>query len=232
MSDVYIHPTAFVSPLVDIGNNTVIGPNAVILGPCEIGSNCWIGPNAVIGTTAEDINSMIMPEKHNIENKNFWDVIQGEGIFIGSNTIVREHTTIHQGTIKNTYIGNNVFIMNKSHIGHDAYIDNNVRLSPSSMIGGHCFIFEKANIGMAAVVHQKLKIGAGAMIGMNSTVTKNINPYQMWYGTPAKNSGLNLKLLLDENISTCDINELENYYQGNRKIPNFIVKYIKQMEEN
>ena len=209
MKNISVHPSAFVASSVEVGYGTIIGPNAVILGPCKIGKKCWIGPNVVIGTTAEHIDNMFKPKF----NDDIWEMDQGYGVVIGDNTIIREHSTVHQGTIRETYIGSNCFIMNKSHIGHDAYLADQSRLAPSVMIGGHCYIGQKANIGMAAVVHQKIKIGIGAMIGMNSTVVKNIMPYQLWKGTPARNSGLNTKLLEDLKFSKKDIESLHKYYE-------------------
>jgi UDP-N-acetylglucosamine acyltransferase len=214
MNNVSIHPTSVISKSVEIGYGSIIGPNAVILGPCKIGRKCWVGPNTVIGTTSEHIDDMFKPKF----SDDIWEIDQGYGIVIGDNTIIREHTTVHQGTIRETYIGSNCFIMNKSHIGHDAYLADQCRLAPSAMIGGHCYIGEKANVGMAAVIHQKIKIGIGSMIGMNSTVVKNIMPYQLVKGTPAKSSGLNNKLLNELKFSNKDILDLQKYYENQSTI--------------
>lgn len=238
-----VHRTAFVASGVRIGRGTVVGPNSVILGPCVIGENCWIGPNVTIGTTAQDLDNMIVRripnyyfdedlDDNGFLEKYLWDSPQGKGVVIGNNTIIRENSAIQQGTIKETYIGNNVFLMHKSHIGHDVFVGDSVSMAPSTNIAGHCSIFELANLGMATVVHQRAKIGAGCMIGMNSTVTKDTNPFEIWYGSPARNHGLNTRLLSKMLFTDQDIKDLQYFYKKNKKMPSFVVEYIEQMKDS
>lgn len=40
--------TAYISPDVEIGKDTIILPNTTILGKCTIGEESWIGPNATL----------------------------------------------------------------------------------------------------------------------------------------------------------------------------------------
>jgi UDP-N-acetylglucosamine acyltransferase len=105
-------------------------------------------------------------------------------------------------------------------------------MAPSANIGGHCSIFESANLGMAAVVHQRVKIGAGCMVGMNSTVTKDAKPFQLWYGSPARNHGLNTRLLRKMLFTDKDIRDLQYFYKKNKKMPSFVVEYINQMKDS
>jgi UDP-N-acetylglucosamine acyltransferase len=105
-------------------------------------------------------------------------------------------------------------------------------MAPSTNIAGHCFIFELANLGMATVVHQRAKIGAGCMIGMNSTVTKDTKPFELWYGSPARNHGLNTRLLSKMLFSDQDIKDLQYFYKKNKKMPSFVVEYIEQMKDS
>ena len=228
MNRVGVHETAFIASDVKIGLGTVVGPNSVILGPCTIGKNCWIGPNVVIGTPAEDFSTL---DQFNNSDPNIWNLKQGFGIFIGDNVIIREHVAIHQGVARKTTINDNVFLMHGSHVGHDVYIDKNVTISPLTAIGGYCKIFENANLGMSSVIHQKLNMGAYSMIGMNSTVTKNINPFELYYGSPAKKHGLNIRLMKKMNYSDSQIENLISYYEENKNIPDFVVKYINQMKD-
>jgi UDP-N-acetylglucosamine acyltransferase len=239
---VHIHKTAFVSDDVEIGLGTIVGPNTVILGPCKIGENCWIGPNVVIGTPAQDNSNMVrkrIPSYYFVEdlkgngylNEYLWNSPQGEGVIIGDNTIVREHSAIQQGTVRETYVGSNVFLMHKTHIGHDVYVGDYVNMAPSVVIAGHCSIFDRANLGMAVVVHQRKKIGSGAMVGMNSTVTKDIRPYELCYGSPAKVHGLNTRLMKNLNITDNEIKILSKFYKKGKNIPDFVVDYIDEMKE-
>ena len=43
--------TAYISPDVEIGKDTIIRPNTTIVGKCKIGENNLIGPNVYIRNT-------------------------------------------------------------------------------------------------------------------------------------------------------------------------------------
>ena len=202
-STVAIHRTAYVAPGVTIGARSVVGPGAVILGPCEIGADCWIGPGAVIGTTAEHVEAMVVQlvpdgidaDDHEAVEAALWNAPQGGGVVIGDGTIVREQSAIHQGTVRPTRIGARAFIMNKTYVAHDCTLGDDVRLGPGAALAGNVWVGRAANIGMAATVHQHRRIGAGAMIGMNATVTRDIAPFVLAYGTPARAERVNRVLL-------------------------------------
>lgn len=51
---------------------------------------------------------------------------------------------------------------------------------------GHTFISDGVWIGMRAMIMPGVKIGEGAIIAANSVVTKDVEPYSMVAGTPAK----------------------------------------------
>lgn len=109
-------------------------------------------------------------------------------VIIGSNNKINEFVTIHAALEPEeaTFIGSDCYIMTKSHIGHDAMIEDGVTLSSLSIVGGHSVVMRGANIGLAAAIHQKRVVGHYAMIGMNSTVVKSIPPMVIAMGSPAK----------------------------------------------
>jgi len=235
--DYFVHPSASVYGDVMIGAGTIVGPNAVILGPVNIGSNCWIGPNAIIGTPAEDVEMMVKAELPRYPNyfaeigqinEMLWNIDHGEGVVIGHNTVIREQVTIHQGTVHSTIIGDNCFVMNKSHVGHDCVIGNNVRISPSAMIGGHCWIDRYSNIGMAATIHQNIRIGFGAMIGMNAAVVKGVLPYSTVVGVPAKFSGMNWVMAKKLEVSEDSMRMLEKSYNSEAHPPSEFVSMLAE----
>ena len=162
------------------GGNTV-GPYAVILGPCQIGDGNWIGPHVAIGTPGE-----IRGGPHPAA----WEGDDGTGrTVIGDRNIIREFTTVQQGHVGATRIGDDCYIMTKSHVPHDGVLRDRVTISCSVMIGGHSVIGSDANVGLGSVIHQHLAIGQGAMVGMGSVVTKNVLPYAMCFGNPARVRG-------------------------------------------
>lgn len=178
-----VHPSAFVGEGVELGERVTIGPNAVVLGPARIGDDVWIGPGCVIGTPPE-----ISSEPHN----RAWD---GElahiGVEIGPRTVIRELSTIHQGSYRPTRIGADCWLLNRVYVAHDCQVGDAVTLSAGTSLGGHIQVGDRVNVGMNAVVHQRRIIGPGAMVGMGSAVTRDVPPFAKAYGSPAKLHGVN-----------------------------------------
>ncbi|MCD9623373.1 hypothetical protein [Rhabdothermincola salaria] len=213
-----IHRTAIVAPEVEIGEGTVIGPYAVVVAPCRIGDDCWIGPHAVVGTTAEHVGEMVVQtvasEGPAPTDEEMWFGRHGRGVQIGSRTILRERCTVHSGTAGPTVIGDDVFMMNTSHVAHDGVLGDRVRMASYSTLGGHVTIGDDANIGLAAAVHQWRVVGAGAMVGMQAAVVKDVAPYQLVKGVPAAPGGVNAVWLERAGYSAADIAGLTRFYEG------------------
>lgn len=217
-SRIAVHHTAIVAPDVEIGPGTIIGPYAVIVGPCQIGAKCWIGPHVVIGLTGEHTDEMIvqeLPEEGDLPSEEeLWFGRHGEGVAIGDRTIIRELSTIQSGTVGPTVIGSDVFMMNKCHAGHDVRTGDRVRLAPYATLGGHARIQDDANIGMAASIHQRRVIGRAAMVGMHATVVKDVRPFELVKGNPARGGALNRVWLEREGYDPADIDGLASHYAG------------------
>jgi UDP-N-acetylglucosamine acyltransferase len=178
-----VHPTAVIGPGVTLGVGNVVAPYAVILGPCRIGDRNWIGPHVTIGTPAQ-----IRDHDH---PAGWVHEPDGSGVVIGDDNVIREYVTVHQPAEDVTRIGARCYLMSYAHVPHDATIGDGVTLSNSAQIGGHTVIGDNANIGLSAVVHQRLAIGGGAMIGMGAVVTKDVPPFAVVYGNPARVAGTN-----------------------------------------
>jgi UDP-N-acetylglucosamine acyltransferase len=241
-ANVAIHQTAFVAPEVEIGDGTIIGPFAVLLAPCSIGRDCWIGPHAVIGTTAEHLDAMTVPPvppgasrtldeaAGRLIDERMWFGPHGAGVIIGDRSTIREQSTVHQGTEGPTTLGDDVFVMNKSHIGHDSTLGDRVRLSPGAMVPGHVWIGDDANIGMAAAIHQHRAVGAGAMVGMHATVVKDVEPFRLVKGTPARPAGVNAVGMTRRDFTKTEIAALINYYEHGGELPSVFDPAFRQWD--
>ncbi|WP_407341754.1 UDP-N-acetylglucosamine acyltransferase [Pengzhenrongella phosphoraccumulans] len=178
-----IHPTAVIGNGVVLGTGNVIGPHAVLYGPLEIGDDNWIGPGVTIGTP---------PEVRGVEHAAQWKAeVAGVGVRIGHRNVIREQTLIHQGWKKPTVVGNDCFIMNKVYVAHDTVLADGVTLASTVTMGGHVLVGTGANIGLGTVVHQRRIVGPGAMVGMGSVVTRDVPPFALVYGNPARLRGTN-----------------------------------------
>lgn len=209
-----IHKTAIIDKSVKIGKNTKIGPYSVIRGNVIIGDNTYIASHVSIGEVAEHSS-----EKYELINN--YDISQKK-IFIGSNVVIREFTTINQPIKNLTVVSNNCYIMARSHISHDNYLEEGVILATNSCLGGWTRVMKNANIGLGSITHQFTTIGAYAMIAANSTVVKDIPPFCKFIPNkyPKSNAEFavrkfNLPQIGTEEYNTL-LNELNNEWENVR----------------
>ncbi len=161
-------------------DSSYIDPTALIYPGVTLGKNIYIGAYSVIGSP---------PEHRDYWNKNYKSVIIKDGARITN------HVTVDAGTINDTVIGRNCILLAKSHVGHDAIIEDNVTISVGAIVGGHTVVKEYANIALNATIHQNTLINSGCMVGMGAVVTKKLvtEPFKTYVGNPAHLLGENSK---------------------------------------
>jgi len=192
-----VHSTAIVEDGATIGQDVSIGPychvssNAVIktgaqldsfvrvMDGVTIGARCKIGASVVLGGAPQ-----IFPYQD-----------EPSTVEIGDDCVIREHVTIHRGSTrghKKTIIGNSCYIMDTAHIGHDCHLADKCILARGVALGGHCDLGEGVYVGGHSAVHQWVSIGKGAFIGGVLPLTRDVIPYALVNGNPAKLKGLNI----------------------------------------
>lgn len=145
-------------------------------------------------------------EKSIVESKNIGDKTNiwafthvFPGAVIGENCNINDHTLIENDVV----LGNNVTVKSGVHIWDGVEIGNNVFIGPSVVFTNDLNprskqyptefaktkIEDYASIGANSTIVAGVTIGKYAMIGAGSVVTKNIGPYTLWYGNPAKMKG-------------------------------------------
>ena len=138
-----------------------------------IGTNNIIGPYVCLGEDAENINKRSSGK-----------------IWIGSDNVFREHSTVHLPTNSShgTRIGNRNYLMAHSHVAHDCRLEDEIVMCNHSVLGGHVHVMKGAMLALNTSVHQFQVIGSWAMVGMNSCVTKPVNifPGYTYIGIPAR----------------------------------------------
>jgi UDP-N-acetylglucosamine acyltransferase len=178
-----IHPTAVVGPQVRLGHGNVIGPFCVLQGPVEIGDDNFFASHVSIGGAAEVHGHLFVPS---------WEEESADsGVVIGSHNIFKEFVTLNTGWEHQTVIGDHGMFMGKMHFGHDARIGDRVTISCAALVGGHTVVEDDATIGLGAALHQRLTIGAGSMTGMQAAVTRDVPPFTIAMGSPARPTRLN-----------------------------------------
>ncbi len=192
-----VHPTAIIEPGARLGAGVEVGPW------------CHVGPGVTIGDDARLISHVVVDG----------DTLIGEGALlypfctvglapqdlkyrgeatrceIGPRTQVREHCTIHRGTITGsgvTRVGADCLLMAVVHVAHDCEIGDGVVIANNVVMGGHVSIGAGAVIGGSAALHQFVRIGRGAMVGGVSGVEADVIPFGSVIGNRARLSGLNV----------------------------------------
>lgn len=180
----HLHPTVEVGPYcvigeqVTIGAGTVISPHVVIEGWTEIGARNRIFPGAAIGQAPQDL-------KYGGDNTL---------VRIGDDNTIRECVTINRATATGevTEIGNGNLLMAYVHVAHNCHLHDHIVIANAVSLAGHIEIESRATIGGMAGFHQFVHIGRQAMVGAMSRVDRDVAPYTLVEGSPARVRTLNL----------------------------------------
>lgn len=107
------------------------------------------------------------------------DLVAGPYVFIGRNCDIAPLVTIGRYTM----LASEVAIVGDDHTWDDAGVPIQFAGRPpqhSTSIG------DDAWLGHGVVVMRGVTIGEGAIIGASAVVTKDVPPYEVWAGVPAK----------------------------------------------
>jgi UDP-2-acetamido-3-amino-2,3-dideoxy-glucuronate N-acetyltransferase len=123
-----------------------------------------------------------------------------------SNTVIGERCSFGQNCVvgPNVKIGNGVKVQNNISIYEGVELEDDVFLGPSmvftNVINPRSFIVRKeefkktllkkgCSVGANTTIVCGITIGEYALIGAGSVVTKDVKPFEMLYGVPAKHQG-------------------------------------------
>jgi len=164
----------------------VIGDNAVIR------SNSTIYTEVTIGNDLRTGHNIMIREK----------TLIGNNVLIGTNTIIDGHTMI----------GSNVSIQGNVYIPLNVTIEDNVFIGPCAVLTNDKYPIRKkselkgpilrrgASIGANATLLPEVEIGEGAMVAAGALVSKDVPPWKLAVGFPAKIRELPEELRIVNNI--------------------------------
>jgi UDP-N-acetylglucosamine acyltransferase len=199
-SDVEIGPYSIVGAHVTLGDGVILQSHVVIEGETEIGEACVVHPFANLGG----------PPQHSAH--------KGEltRLTIGARNIIREHVTMHAGTVGGrgiTVVGSDGLFMAGSHVAHDCIVGDKVILANCATLGGHVHMADYVFMGGLAAAHQFSRIGRYSFIGGLAAVTKDVIPFGSVWGNHAHLEGLNLVGLRRRGFSRETVNQLRAAYR-------------------
>ncbi|MGM0593927.1 MAG: acyl-ACP--UDP-N-acetylglucosamine O-acyltransferase [Pseudomonadota bacterium] len=213
-----IHPTAIIDPAARIGDGVEVGPYSIIGADVEIGADSWIGPHVVING----------PTTLGRENRIFQFASIGDApqdkkyageptrLEIGDRNTIRESVTINRGTVQDagvTRVGDDNWIMAYVHIAHDCVVGNNTILANNASLAGHVHVDDNVILGGFSLVHQFCAIGRNAFSAFGTVIGKDVPPYLMIAGHPAKPHGLNSEGLKRHGFSPETVRTLKRAYK-------------------
>ena len=192
-----IHRTAIVHCDAKLHPSVTVGPYSIIDANVEIGKGCRVESNARIfeGTHMGCNNrifhgAVIGCEPHDLA----FEPVKSCTLKIGHGNHFKEGTNVSRGakTEDGTIIGDNNYFMGNFHVGHDCVIGNGNVLGHGTVLAGHVSIGDHTFVSGGAAIHQFTFIGDLAMIAGCAKIVKDIPPYTIGDGNPARIRGLNV----------------------------------------
>ncbi len=161
MSEAFIHETALVEPGAVLGADTRIWHHAQVRTRARIGERCIVGKGVFID----------------------FDVV------IGEDCKLQNYACVYHGVT----LGRGVFV------GPHAVFTNDMRprattpdfspLRDGDWTVGETSVGDGASIGANATILPGVRIGAWALVGAGAVVTRDVRPYALVVGSPARQIG-------------------------------------------
>lgn len=183
-----IHPTALVDPDATIGKDVEIGPYTVIEGQATVGEGCRIGPQVHIAGAVNlgrnnqvGKGAILGADPQSVE----FDPDISSGVEIGNGNTIREYVTIHRSLFEKerTRVGDDNFLMNGVHLGHDVVVGQHNVLANNCLLAGHVVVDDRCFLGGGSVYHQFVRIGSYGMVQGLVAMGQDLPPYTMAVGT-------------------------------------------------
>lgn len=218
-----LHPTAIIDPAARLHETVSVGPYSVIGANVEIGAGTVIGPHVVLN------GPMRIGERNRIfQFASLGEISQDKtardddatSVIIGNDNTIREYVTIQRGTLKTpeinngeTRVGDGNWIMANCHIAHDCILGSQTILANGVTLAGHVTIEDYAGLGGFVLIHQHCCIGESAYIGGGALIRRDVMPFLMIEGEPARPRGVNAEGLKRRGFTAEDIEAIKDAYK-------------------
>ncbi|MEO0380106.1 MAG: UDP-3-O-(3-hydroxymyristoyl)glucosamine N-acyltransferase [Pseudomonadota bacterium] len=212
-ADVSIGPGAVIGPEARIGAGAVIGPLCFIGWNAQLGASAFlrehvsIGARAVIGERfvahpgariGGDGFSFVTPEKSGVEaareslgdqgntDAQSWARIASlGGVVIGDDVEVGANSTIDNGTIRPTRVGDRTKIDSLVQVGHNAVLGTDVLVCAQAGVAGSASIGNFVVLGGQCGVADNLTVGDRVVVGGGSVILSSVPANRVMLGYPA-----------------------------------------------
>lgn len=213
-----IHETALVHPGARLGPGVVVGPYSVIEDDVVIGGGTRLMSHVVVhrGVRVGLDNDVRTGAILGMEPQDVKYRGERTELVIGDGNRIGEYCTFSPGTGAGrgeTRIGDNNYMMAFVHIGHDCIVGDRTTITQSVSLAGMCIVEDEAVLGGHAGVNQFVRIGRLAMIGSMAKVNKDVPPYVLVDGHPARVRALNVVGMTRGGVSAERRSELRKMFR-------------------
>lgn len=184
--------TTYIGPQVTIGPDTILLPNTHLRGKTAVGEGCEIGPNTLIDQSIiGDRCRVIASTLEHAEMEADSDIGPFSHLRPGAYVCSGAHIG-NFAELKNSTLGRD------SHMGHFSYLGDTTAGEHVNIGAGtitcnydgqqkHPTIIEDHTfIGSDSLLIAPVHVGKGAKTGAGSVVTRDVPPYTLVYGVPAR----------------------------------------------
>ncbi len=219
-----VHPSAVLSGDCDLADSVEIGPGCVLAGPVRLAEGVRLLANVHLrGPVTIGPRTILYPFAclgFEPQDYKFKPGAPTAGVVVGADCLIREHATVHAASNETapTTIGDRVFMMVASHVGHDARVGNGVVMVNYAGVSGHADIADNATLSGHVGIHQFVRVGRLAFISGGVAVSKDVPPFCM---APERNriGGLNLVGMRRAGIPRHEITEVRRAFRDVFRAP-------------
>jgi len=185
----------------------------------QLGQDCVVEEDVLLGVGSSDaLGPTVIGDRAVLRSGTviYAGVVIGERFQTGHAAVIRERTTIGDRVVVGTHavidgnvsIGNDVKIQTNVYIPTHTAIGNDVFIGPCATISNDKYPLRRrdeyeprgailedgASIGANATLLPGVRIGEGAMVGAGAVVTRDVPPWSLAVGVPARISPLSDRL--------------------------------------
>ena len=185
--------TVYLGMDVQIEPDTVLYPGVILEGSTTIGSACVLGPNTHV------IDSTIAPNCRVVAS-------MVEGSHVDTGVTIGPYSHLRPGThiCENVHLGNFAEVVRSTlepgvamgHVGYigDSHVGENTNIGAGTITANYSpnktksrtIIGKNVFIGSDTMLRAPVEVGDGAITGLGSVVTKDVAPYTVVAGVPAR----------------------------------------------
>ncbi|MBD5235800.1 MAG: acyl-ACP--UDP-N-acetylglucosamine O-acyltransferase [Barnesiella sp.] len=214
--NVTIHPFAFIDKNVEIGDDCEIMPYASVINGTKMGCRNKVYQGAVVGADPQDFR---------------W---KGEEArcTIGNDNVIREHVIINRGfeTKEGTVIGDFVFIMANSHVGHDCKLAGQSVLGNGVTMAGNVEIGANVILSSNSIFHEDSKVGDWTLVKGGCRVSGNVPPFIIVAHNPVEYFGVNAYVMRKHGYTDDQVDDIAKAYRHVYQSGTSVFNALKRIE--